>query len=140
MSAKRVVGQLAAIVVLIAVGVSLAAAQQPANQTASEFYTAYRAAFDKAKKIEELTPYMSKSMKADVEKTPASERPMMFEMIKEMSKMSNVKIVKETKTPDGVTLSVEAVGPDRGKMTGKIDIVKEGGAWKMAKESWSSKG
>ena len=140
MSAKRVVGQLAAIVVLIAVGVSLAAQQQPANQTASEFYTAYRAAFDKAKKIEELIPYMSKSMKADVESTPASERPMMFEMVKEMSKMSNVKIVKETKETDGVMLSVEAVGPDRGKMTGLIKIVKEGGAWKMAKESWSSKG
>ena len=138
MSAKRVGGQLAAIVVLIAVGVSLAAAQ--ANQTASEFYTAYRAAFDKAKKIEELIPYMSKSMKADIEKTPASERPGMFEMIKEMSKMSDVKIVKETKEPDGVMLSVESVGPDRGKMTGQIKIVKEAGAWKMAKESWSSKG
>jgi hypothetical protein len=138
MSVKRVGGQLAAIVVLIAVGVSLVTAQ--ANQTASEFYTAYRAAFDKAKKIEELIPYMSKSMKADIEKTPTSERPTMFEMIKEMSKMSDVKIVKETKTADGVTLSVEAVGPERGKMTGQVRIVKEDGAWKMAKESWSSKG
>ena len=138
MSAKRVGGQLAAIVVLIAVGVSLVAAQ--ANQTASEFYTAYRAAFDKAKKIEELIPYMSKSMKADIENTPAAERPAMFQMIKEMSKMSNVKIVKETKTAEGVTLSVEAMGEDRSKMTGQIRIVKEDGAWKMAKESWSSKG
>ena len=140
MSAKSVVVGLGAMVVMVAVSVSLTAAPQPANQTASEFYTQYRAAFDKAKKIEELTPYMSASMKKEVESTPAAERPGMFQMIKEMSKMSNVKIVKETKTADGVTLSVEAVGEDRGKMTGQITIVKEGGAWKMAKESWSSKG
>ena len=139
MSAKSVCARLTAVVLLVCAAASTAAAQT-ANQTASEFYMKYRAAFDKAKAIEELLPYASKSMKADIESTPAAERPGMFKMIKEMSKMSNVKIVKETKTADGVTLSVEAVGEDRGKMTGQIQIVKEDGAWKIGKESWSSKG
>jgi hypothetical protein len=115
-------------------------AAQTANQTATEFYVKYRAAFDKAKAVEELLPYMSKAMKAKVEETPAGERAKMFEMIKEMSKMSNVKVVKETKNEQGVMLSVEAVGEDRGKMTGQIQVVKEDGVWKMGRESWSSKG
>lgn len=125
--------------VLMSVAVAAMVAQQATNQTASEFYTEYRAAFDKAKAIEELFPYMSKGMKSQVEATPAGERPKMFAFVKEMRKMTNVKIVKETKTDNGVTLTVEAVGADNDKMTGQIQILKEDGAWKMAKESWSSK-
>ena len=115
-------------------------AAQTGTQTASEFYVKYRAAFDKAKTVDELVPLMSKERKAEIEKTPAAERAKMFEMIKMMSKMSNMKVVKETKNEQGVMLSVEAVGEDRGKMTGQIQIVKEDGAWKMGGESWSSKG
>ena len=129
-----------AAVVLVMAGLSVTASSQTPNQTASDFYLKYRAAFDKAKSIDEVMPYMSKAMKAKVEETPAAERPKMFEMIKMMSKMSNVKIVKETQNEQGVMLSVEAVGEDRGKMTGQIQIVKEDGTWKMGRESWSSKG
>ena len=139
MSAQRRLLVLAAIVVAVAASVSATAAPQ-ANQTATEFYMKYRAIFEKAKTVDELLPYMSKAMKAKVEETPAAERPKMFEFIKSMSKMSNVKVVKETKNEEGVMLSVEAVGEDRGKMTGQIQIVKEDGAWKMGRESWSSKG
>ena len=62
----------------------------------------------------------------------------MFEFVKEMSTaMTNVKVIKETKTDTGVTLSVEGMdGKD--KMSGQVQIVKEGDAWKVGKESWSS--
>ena len=139
MSARNLVARLAAIVLVVSGTVSVLAAQT-GTQTASEFYVKYRAAFDKAKTVDELLPLMSKEMKAKVEETPADERAKMFEMIKMMSKMSNVKVLKETKNEQGVMLSVEAVGEDRGKMTGQIQIVKEDGAWKMGRESWSSKG
>ena len=138
MSGQSAFARGAAVVVLVALGLAAVAAQ--AGQTASDFYVKYRAAFDKAKAVEELLPYMSKEMKAKVEETPAGERPKMFEMIKMMSKMSNMKVVKETKNEQGVMLTVEAVGEDRGKMTGQIQIVKEDGAWKIGRESWSSKG
>lgn len=139
MSARSLVTRLMVMVFAVSATASVLAASQ-ATQTASEFYVKYRAVFDKAKAVEELLPYMAKEMKAKVEATPASERKDMFEMIKAMSKMSNMKVVKETKNDQGVMLSVEAVGEDRGKMTGQIQIVKEDGAWKVGKESWSSKG
>ena len=138
MKAVSLLARLGLTVLMMFAGLSEVAAQ-PANQTAPEFYMAYRAAFAKAKAIEDVFPYMSKEVKAQVEATPASERPQMFEFVKEMSKMTGVKVIKETKTDKGVTLTVEGVGADKEKMTGQILIVKEGAAWKMGKESWSNK-
>jgi hypothetical protein len=124
---------LAAAVTLVA---TTALARQ-ADQTASQFYMAYRAAFQKATKIEDVLPYMSKAMRSQVDQTPAAERPMMFGMIKKMDSFTEVKVIKETKTAAGVTLSVE--GTDSGKKsTATVDIVRENGAWKLGKERWSS--
>jgi hypothetical protein len=109
-----------------------------ADQTASQFYLAYRAAFDKAKTIDELLPYMAKKNVDQVKSTPADQRAKMFEMIKEMGALKNVKVLKEAKNGDGATLTVEALGPDNAKTTGTIDVIKEAGAWKIGKESWSS--
>lgn len=63
----------------------------------------------------------------------------MFEFAKHMAtSMTNVKVVKETKTDEGVTLSVEAMdGKD--KMTGEVQVLREDGAWKMGRERWSNK-
>ncbi len=113
------------------------AAQKP-EQTVSQFYMTYRTAFDKAKTIDELLPYMSKETRAQVEATPAAERPKMFGVIKIMGTLTNVKIVKEEKTATGATLTVEGVDSDKKKTTGTIEVVKENGAWKIGKESWSS--
>ena len=62
----------------------------------------------------------------------------MFEMIKMMGDITNIKVVKETATKTGATLNVEALDPDKKKTTGTVQIVKEGTAWKVGKESWSS--
>jgi hypothetical protein len=132
----RVVGLVTAALV---VGLTAVPARaQKADQTASQFYLAYRAAFDKAKSIDELLPYMAKKNVDQVKTTPAEQRAKMFGMIKEMGALTGVKILKEAKTADGATLTVEAVGADKAKTTGTIDIVKEGGAWKLSKENWSS--
>ena len=116
--------------------VSLSA--QTTEKTASQFYTEYRAAFDKAKKVEELLPYMSAQRRKQVESTPAAERAKMFEAIKIMGALSSVKITKEARTGDGATLSVDALDSDKAKTTGTITLVKEGGAWKVDKESFKS--
>ena len=138
MSAKKLFVRIAPLVVL-ACAVATASAAQTPKQTPSEFYMAYRAAFQKAKAIEDLFPMMSKEVKAQVEATPKAERPKMFEFVKEMSKgMTGVKVTKETKAADGVTLTVEGMD-GKEKMNGTVQIVNEGGAWKMGKESWSNK-
>jgi hypothetical protein len=123
-----------------AVILALAAATFAQTQTASQFYANYREAFDRATSVDDLLPYMSKPMKAQVENTPASDRAKMFEMIKTMGAITDMKIVKEARSADGATLTVEALDPDKKKTVGTVQIVKEGDEWKLGTESWSSGG
>ena len=77
---------------------------------------------------------MGASRRAQVE-TPADDRKMMFEMVKEMTaEQGDIKVVKETATANGVELAVEAKNG-----AGTVTLVKEGGGWKVDKESWKSK-
>ena len=111
-------------------------AQAPAAGSASEAYLKYRKAFDSAKKIDELLPYMVAARRKDVEATPAAERAEMFDMIKTMGALTDLKVVKETPAGSEATLTVEALDSDKAKSTGTIQIVKEGGSWKVGTESW----
>ena len=117
-----------------------AAAAPPANQTATQFYMAYRAAFDKATKIDDVLPYMSAANRKQVESTPAAERDKMFGMIKMMDTHTKVKVLKEDPQAGGsVVLDVSAYDTDQKKdVTAKVTIVKEDGGWKLGKESWTS--
>jgi hypothetical protein len=133
----RPVVKLVLLAMLCAAASTVIAAQQAA-QTPTQFYMAYRAAFDKAKTVADIRPFQSKSVQAQIDATPAAERAQMFEMIKMMGALTNVKVVKETLTATGATLQVEALDSDKKKTTGNITIVKEDGAWKINKESWSS--
>jgi len=126
---------IASLVLAFSAGLAIA---QPA-QSASQFYMKYRAAFDKAKAIDDILPYMAKENKAQVEATPAADRAKMFELVKMMNKLTGVKVVKEEKAADGsVTLMVEGMDEEKKKNTGKVTIVKEGADWKVGKESWSN--
>ena len=112
-----------------------ALAIEQAAQTATEFYQAYRKTFAKAQKIEDLLPLMAAGQRAQMEKTPADERKMMFGMLKEMTAaQGDVKVLKETATKTGAELTLETKG-EKGTAT----ILKEGGAWKLDKESWTGK-
>ena len=109
----------------------------PKAQTATQFYLAYRAAFDKATKIEDLFPYVSADMRKKVEATPAADRPQGFEMMKMFAAMTNIKVTKEEITPTGAKLTATGVNADKKTVTGTIILVKEGGAWKLAQpENW----
>ena len=126
---------------LVASFLFLSLVAQPAlaqTETASQFYMRYRAAFDQAKKIEDLTPFLSKESLDMINSTPAAERPKFFEMMKMMGSITDVKILKETKTADGAMLAVEAMDPDKKKTNCKVEVVKEGSDWKLGSENWSS--
>ena len=112
---------------------------QAATQSASDFYLQYRKAFDAAKKIEDVLPYMSADTTKQIQATPPAERGQMFEMIKMMGALTNVKITKEAKTAIGATLTVNAIDSDKKPTVGTIEIVQESGKWKLGKESWASK-
>ena len=110
-----------------------------AATSASDFYLQYRKAFDAAKKIEDVLPYMSADTTKQIQATPPAERGQMFEMIKMMGALTNVKITKEAKTAIGATLTVNAIDSDKKPTVGTIEIVQESGKWKLGKESWASK-
>lgn len=126
----------AAVLVLGAMTTTLAQAQT----TATAFYLQYRKAFDAAKKIEDVLPFMSAATRKQIDSTPPAERGEMFEMIKMMGMLTDLKVAKEAPAANGgATLTVEALDMDKKATVGTITIVKEGGAFKLGRESWSSK-
>jgi hypothetical protein len=113
-----------------------AVAQKP-GQTATQFYNEYRTAWVHSKSMDTLLPYVSKESRAQYETTPKEQRQPMFKRMKELGTSTNVKVVKETKTPSGYVLELTAVGPKKKPATGTAEIVIEGGAMKLKKESWN---
>lgn len=135
---QQTVGQIvrmtAAVVMAVVVASGTLAAQ---NQTATEFYLGYLAALGKAKSVDELLPFMARKRVDQIKAEKPDDRAMMFDMIKEFAP-KNVKVVKETPSAGGATL--EATGDGSGGTTkGTITLVKEAGAWKVDRESWSNK-
>ena len=125
-----------AVFAFVGVGAGVGA-QAPASETASQFYMRYLDAFAKAKRIEDVLPLMSAELNKEVQSTPAAERPKMFEFLKMVSGMNTgPKVTKEDRTVSGATLTVEATDMEKKRVTGTITVVREGGAWKLAKESW----
>lgn len=113
-------------------------AAQPAEQTATQFYMAYRAAFQKAKTLDDLVPFIASGKRASLATIPAAERPEMFGLIKALDTYTGVKVIKETKTAAGVTLDVEAIDGDKKKSKATVQLVRENGAWKVFAENWST--
>jgi hypothetical protein len=130
----------AAAVLLLLAGATAPAAAQTATsayKTAGEFYLAYRAAFVKAKTIDELTPWMSKMRRDQIGKETPADRKEMFDMIKAFDDRTNIKVVKESATATGAELQVEGISAEsKAKGTGVITLVKEGAAWRVDRESW----
>jgi hypothetical protein len=111
-----------------------------AQATASDAYMQYRKALSTAKKVDDIFPFISANMKKQVEATPAEQRGVMFDMMKMMSdEITNLKVVKETRTAAGATVTVEGTGSDKSKNTGTITMVTENGGFKIDKESWTNK-
>jgi hypothetical protein len=124
---------------LALLSLSVPAMAQPAAsyKNGAEFYMAYRAAFAKAKSIDELLPWMDKERRDQIGKTPAGDKKEMFGMIKAFDDHINLKVVKETPTATGAELQVEGISAaEKSKATAVIKLAKEGGAWKLSEESW----
>jgi hypothetical protein len=99
----------------------------------------YRAAFDKAKAFEEIAPFMSSKARKDMESRSADQRKKIFGLAKMLGAVQNPKVLKEEKTADGATLTVEGIEPmEQKKTTGTIKLVRENDDWKLDTESWSS--
>ena len=112
------------------------------SETAAQFYLRFRAAALSATTIDEVTRFWSAGLMDGFNLTREVNKPATLERVKQAEgRFTDVKVVGETPTPDGVTLSLEGIGPDRSPMTGSVEIVRENGAWKLAgQEQWVPKG
>jgi hypothetical protein len=112
------------------------------SETAAQFYLRFRDAALSAKTIDEVTRFWSAGLMDGFNLTREVNKPTTLETVKRRAGMfTDLKVTGETPTPDGVTLSLEGIGPDKTPMTGSVDIVRENGAWKLAgQEQWTPKG
>ena len=125
---------LTAVVITLLLALPVLAADKPGEGT--KFFMNYRAAFQEAKAVEELFPFLSKERISQVEKTPKQDRVKMFELMKMMD-MKNVKVTKETETATGYTLEATGEGGmEGGPSKGTIRIVREDRKLKLGEESW----
>jgi hypothetical protein len=138
MRATSIAKMLVCLVFLVCAAQGLGAQAAPANETATQFYTRYLAVFEKATKMEQLLPFMSAARVKEYNATPAADRGGMFEIIKMMAP-TNVKVTKEAAAGTGATLTATGVDSmEKKPQYGTLKLVKEGGAWKIADESWTN--
>jgi hypothetical protein len=122
---------------------SATAAEIQSTESASEFYMRWRSTVLSAKTVDELATFFDADTLEQFEMEPEPAKSDTLPMMKRLYQQQNdVKVVKETTTPHGVTLSLEAVDSDKKPLVGTVNVVKENGAWKMtnAVERWKPKG
>jgi hypothetical protein len=110
---------------------------QPSDQSASQFYLSYRATFDQAKTLDELLPLMSRKLQSQMQPIAASDRVAALQALKALATLSDIKVLSQRQTPEGVTLVVEGIDSTRMKSAGRVDLVREGGTWKLDGENWT---
>ena len=126
--------------VLLALGVATPALAQKAAdaKTASEYYLLYHKAMSAAKTIDDLRPFMDAAQQKEMDKASKEEQAMGVGMISGMyADITDVKVVKETKTATGYTLDLTATqASDKTAGTGTVEISKDTAGWHVDSEVW----
>lgn len=116
--------------------------QARANETATQFYLRWRTAALAAKSMDEITPFWTAGMTDQFSMEPEAAKADTLPMIKRFyGAQRDVKVIKETATPTGATLSLEGKDSEQKPIVSRVEIIKENGAWKMtgAVEQWKPK-
>ena len=133
MRANRIVtGSVLMVVAFVFAALTTTFAQ--AEKTPSQTYMEYHAALQKAKKIEDILPFMTAARRKEAASMPAEMKSGMIGMIQELGIQPGFKVVKEDKTATGATLMLEGVDKSKSKTSVTVTMVREAGAWKIEKE------
>ena len=85
MRASSIAKVLVCLVFVVSAAGRLGAQAAPANETATQFYTRYLAAFQKATKMEQVLPFMSATRVKEYNEFSAEQKSGMLEMVKMMA-------------------------------------------------------
>ena len=106
--------------------------------SATSFYMKYRAAWNDAKSMDPVFPYLVKQVRNEYEATPQAQRQPMFDAMKTSGALRDVKVVREIRKSDGFALDLTATTRDNKPAKGVAEIVIEEGAMKIKSEHWTS--
>jgi hypothetical protein len=143
----RSIGWALFLAVVVAFGAPISstvtAPKKQTAETATQFYLRWRSTALNAKSIDQITPFWTAETRDEFNMEPESARAETLDMAKRLLRMqTDVKVIKETATPNGATLSLQALDGNKKPIVSSVDVVKENGAWKMtaAVEQWKPKG
>ena len=122
---------------------SATAAQTQPAETATQFYLRWRTTVLSATSVDAITGFWTADTVHEFKMEPESVRAETLPMLKRFyGTQTDVKVVKETVTPTGATLSLEAIDGAHQPIVSSVDVFKEDGAWKIgnAVEQWKPKG
>ncbi len=125
------------LMILLAGAASALADGEPAKSP-TQTYLDYHAAVLKAQTLSEVLPYLSAAYRGMLESRPKKDLPVWLERLKETANVKDLKIGKETIAADKCALEGTAMSARGNAIHGKINLVKESGAWKLDEEFWAS--
>jgi Domain of unknown function (DUF4878) len=134
----HIAGLCALIIFVIGTAVATPSAQTPQTPGPLEAYKAYLDAASKATTPDALFPFISKEYKTLLQNAPKGEVEKMLKMSIAKDNLTDIKIVSQKVDPAKAVLELSAKTGDGRATTGKVTMVKEGGAWKMDEDAWAT--
>ncbi|MEO8487847.1 MAG: hypothetical protein ABI585_16090 [Betaproteobacteria bacterium] len=124
-----------ALVALVVPATHAAVTAEPG--TPGRAYLDLRVAVEKATTPEAVLPYLSATYRRVVSRLPKAEREGWLARLKRVPP-AQVKLQAQALAGDRVALGAVARDASHVKWSGRIEMVREGGAWRLADESWTT--
>ena len=112
----------------------------PLAQTASplDAYKAYLDAASTATTPDALFPFVSKDYRAMLQQAPRAEVDKMIKMSIAKDKLTDIAVTSQKVDGAKAVLELTAKTGDGRATSGKVTMVKEGGAWKLDDDAWAT--
>jgi hypothetical protein len=126
---------LAVAVLALAGAASATLIDQPGS--AGRAYLDLRAAAERATTVDAVLPLLSANYRRVVSNLPRAERDAWLARFKRVPP-APVKLQAEAQAGDRSTLGAVVRDATHVKWSGRVEMVREGGAWKLADEAWTT--
>jgi hypothetical protein len=110
----------------------------PQDRKPGDMYLELVSASKKATAFEQIAPYLSSAFLKDMKAQPKAQRDEWFKYFKDTVNLTDIKFTKEKISGDGCVLEATAKTAGGKTSTGKIELVREKGAWKFSDHGWAT--
>lgn len=106
------------------------------TQSPSEMYREFVAAARQATSLDQIARFLSAGWLKDMKAAPKAQQENWLKFMKTTWSLSDLKFTSESVTGDKATLEATGKTAAGKSAKGKIVLVREKGAWKLADEAW----